>query len=161
MESNFLKSALREFNHYKSLGEKAIAQMPEDRLFWAYNEETNSVAVIVKHLWGNMMSRWTDFLMTDGEKQWRQRDAEFENDLNSRKELMSKWDEGWACVFKALASLSDSDLDRTVYIRGEAHTVLEAINRQVAHYASHVGQIIWIAKIFASDWQTLSIPRKK
>ncbi len=161
MESNFLKSALREFNHCKSLGEKAIAQIPDDKLFWQHNEETNSVAIIVKHLWGNMMSRWTDFLKSDGEKQWRMRNAEFENDFNLRQQIMQKWNEGWVCVFAALAPLSEEDLNRIVYIRGEAHTVLEAINRQVAHYASHVGQIIFIAKMFAPEWQTLSIPRKK
>lgn len=161
MINTFLQSVHREFHHYKNLGEKAIAQMPEDKLFWTYNDETNSVAVIVQHLWGNMLSRWTDFLTTDGEKEWRHRDAEFENELKSKKELMEKWDEGWYCLFAALAPLTDSDLDKTVYIRSEAHTVLEAINRQVAHYASHVGQIVMLAKMHSPDWTSLSIPKNK
>lgn len=159
---NFLQSARKEFTYYKTLGEKAIAQVPDDKLFWHYNEESNSIGMIVKHLWGNMLSRWTDFMTTDGEKEWRHRDAEFENDVKDRKELMNKWNEGWNCVFKALDSLRPDDLSKIIYIRNQGHTVLEAINRQMAHYPHHVGQILFLSKmIVGSRWQSLSIPKNK
>jgi hypothetical protein len=158
----FLQSAHKEFTLYKLLGEKAITQVPDDKLFWQYNEESNSIGTIVKHLWGNMLSRWTDFMTTDGEKEWRQRDAEFENDVKDRPELMNKWNEGWECVFKALDSLQPDDLTKIIYIRNQSHTVLEAINRQLAHYPHHVGQILFLAKmIVGSNWQSLSIPKNK
>lgn len=159
---NFLQSARKEFMNYKALGEKAMAQVPDEKLFWQYNEESNSIGTIVKHLWGNMMSRWTDFMTTDGEKEWRQRDAEFENDVKDRGELMQKWNEGWDCVFKALDSIKGDDLAKIIYIRNQGHTVLEAINRQLAHYPHHVGQILFLAKmIIGSNWQSLSIPKNK
>eukprot|EP01136_Pigoraptor_vietnamica_P024971 Opistho-1_new@78476 len=143
MAIQFLKSADRQFQMYKKLGEGAMAQMTDEQLFVLPNEESNSVAIIVKHLWGNMLSRWTDFLTTDGEKEWRQRDAEFENDINTREALMQKWEEGWQCLFNALGSITDDDLERIIYIRNEGHTILEATNRQIAHYAYHVGQIVY------------------
>lgn len=159
---NFLQSARKEFNYYKSLGAKAMAQVPDDKLFWQYNEESNSIGTLVKHLWGNMLSRWTDFMTTDGEKEWRQRDAEFENKVTSREALIQKWEEGWACVFKAIDSLQPDDLTKIIYIRNQGHTVLEAINRQLAHYPHHVGQILFLAKmIVGSNWQSLSIPKNK
>jgi len=158
----YLKSARRQFELYQHLGEKAIAQLPDEALFFQPNEESNSIAVIVRHLWGNMLSRWTDFLTTDGEKPWRQRDAEFESLTKDRNELMQQWQEGWQCLYHALASITDNDLERIVYIRNEGHTILEAINRQIAHYSYHVGQIVYLAKMFRNDaWQTLSIPRNK
>lgn len=136
--------------------------MPEDKLFWQYNEASNSVAIIVKHMAGNMLSRWTDIFNTDGEKEWRNRDAEFVNDINSRSELMELWAKGWNCVFDTLNSLQDPDLERTIYIRNEPHTVMEAINRQLTHYASHVGQIIYIGKMVSdANWESLSIPKNK
>jgi hypothetical protein len=158
----YLKSADRQFHYYKKLGEDAMLQIEDAALLWQPNSESNCIATIVKHLWGNMLSRWTDFLTTDGEKPWRERDAEFENDLGSREAIMKKWDEGWLCLFHALNSITDDDLDRIVYIRNEGHTILEAINRQIAHYSYHVGQIVYIAKMVKNDeWKTLSIPRNK
>ena len=121
-----------------------MAQVPEERLFWQYNEESNSIATIVKHLWGNMRSRWTDFLTSDGEKEWRDRESEFDNDITTRAELMDKWNEGWEIVFQALRPLQESDLQTIIYIRNQGHTVLEAINRQLAHYPYLVGQMVFI-----------------
>jgi hypothetical protein len=162
MNLHYLESARRQFILYKGLGEKAIAQIEDNILSWQPNEDSNTIVTIVKHMWGNMLSRWTDFLTTDGEKSWRQRDAEFENDNMSREQLMKKWEEGWQCIFKALDGLNEDDLGKTIYIRNEPHTVLEAINRQIAHYAYHVGQIVYIAKLKSTEeWKSLSIPRKK
>ncbi len=159
---NYLESAKKQFKTYKVLGEKAMAQMNDQTLAWQANEDSNSIISIIQHLWGNMLSRWTDFLTTDGEKPWRQRDAEFENEAVTREAIMQKWEEGWACVFNALDSITDADLDKTIYIRAEAHTVLEAINRQIGHYAYHVGQMVYIAKLHTNgDWNSLTIPRKK
>jgi hypothetical protein len=160
MESDYLESVKKQFEYYKLLGEKTIAQLPPEKLFWQYNPESNSIATIVKHLHGNMMSRWTDFLTTDGEKEWRKRDAEFENTIDSKELLMQLWDEGWTCFFNALNGLTDSDLSRTIYIRNQGHTVTEAINRQLAHYPYHVGQIVFIGKMICNEtWTSLSIPR--
>lgn len=160
MSTNYLESVTKQFEYYKMLGDKAIEQLPADKLFWQYNSESNSIAIIVKHLWGNMLSRWTDFLNTDGEKEWRNRDAEFENDITSKEELLKKWNEGWDCLFNALRSLTDNDLQTVIYIRNQGHTVMEAINRQLAHYPYHVGQIVYIAKMVAdSSWKSLSIPK--
>ena len=162
MSIPYLKSAVRQFEMYKKLGEGAMQQIPDDKLNWQANEDSNSAAVIVKHLWGNMLSRWTDFLTTDGEKPWRERDAEFENNLPNREAIMQKWNEGWQCLFNALNSITDNDLEKIIYIRNEGHSILEAINRQIAHYSYHVGQIVYIAKLVKSaDWQTLSIARSQ
>jgi hypothetical protein len=161
MSSNYLESVRKEFQYYKTLGEKAMAQLAEEQLFRQFNEESNSIAAIVKHLNGNMLSRWTDFLNSDGEKEWRQRDAEFENNLSDREQLMDLWQSGWACLFSALEPLTEVDFGKIVYIRNQGHTVLEAINRQVAHYAYHVGQIVFIAKMVAPCWESLSIPKNK
>lgn len=160
MDSGYFGSARKQFAYYKLLGEKTFAQLTDEELHWQYNADTNSVATIVKHLWGNMRSRWTDLLTTDGEKPWRDREAEFDNDIRTRIEMISKWEEGWACLFAALDGLTDADLGRMVHIRNEGHTVLEAINRQLAHYPYHVGQIVHIGKMLRStDWKSLSIPR--
>ena len=162
MVNGYLESVKKQFNSYKALGEKTFAQVLDDELMWQYNEASNSMATIVKHMWGNMMSRWTDFLTTDGEKEWRQRDAEFENDIKSREELLAKWNEGWNCLFNALNSLTDADLNKIVYIRNEPHTVVDAINRQLAHYCSHIGQIVYIGKMICDEeWDSLSIPKGK
>lgn len=159
---NYLKSIDRQFRYYKSLGEKAISQVEEQKLFWQFNEDSNSIATIVKHLSGNMLSRWTDFFTTDGEKEWRNRDGEFENDLKTKEEVLALWDKGWNCLFAALEGIKPDDLEKIIYIRNEGHTVMEAINRQLAHYPYHVGQIVYVAKMIKStDWESLSIPRNK
>jgi hypothetical protein len=156
----FLKSAKRQFLYYKSLGDKAIAQVADKELNWLPNYESNSIAIIVKHLHGNMLSRWTDFLTTDGEKPTRKRDGEFENDSPSRETILQWWEDGWKCLFDALETVTDEDLNTIIYIRNEGHTVLEAINRQLAHYPYHVGQIVYIAKMLKNhSWESLSIPR--
>lgn len=159
MNTGYLESVLKQFEYYKLLGEKTFAQLPDEKLFWQYNGDSNSIATIVKHLWGNMLSRWTDFLTTDGEKEWRNRDAEFENDITTREELLQKWNEGWKVFLDTLKSLKEEDLQRTIYIRNQGHTVMEAINRQLAHYPYHVGQIVFIGKMGAETWQSLSIPK--
>lgn len=160
--SGYLQSVNRLFRYYKSLGEKAMSQIGNASLFVPPNEDSNSVATIVKHLHGNMLSRWTDFMTTDGEKEWRQRDAEFENGLDDRKVVMQKWEEGWDCLLSAIDSLTEDDLQKTVYIRNEGHSVMDAINRQLAHYSYHIGQIIYAAKMLKDEkWESLSIPKNK
>lgn len=160
MPTTYLTSAQKQFLYYKSLGEKTFSQLSDEQLFWQYNPESNSIAMIVRHLWGNMLSRWTDFLTTDGEKEWRNRDAEFENGTTTRQEMMAQWDAGWTCLFDALNALTENDLDKIIYIRNMGHTVMEAINRQLAHYPYHVGQIVFIGKMLLDDqWTSLSIPR--
>jgi Protein of unknown function (DUF1572) len=162
MNTTYLSSAVAQFNAYRSLGEKAMAQMQNEMLFWQYNPESNSVAIIVKHLAGNMLSRWTDIFNTDGEKEWRNRDAEFVNDVSSREDLMAVWEKGWNCLFDALNSLQESDLQKIIYIRNEPHIVMDAINRQLTHYASHIGQIVYIGKMVNNEkWNSLSIPRNR
>jgi Protein of unknown function (DUF1572) len=156
----FLESAKKEFQYYKLLGEKTFSQLTDEQLFNQINSESNSIAMIVKHLWGNMLSRWTEFLTTDGEKEWRKRDEEFENDISTRKELLEKWEEGWHCLFNALNSITDSNLSEVIYIRNQGHTILEAINRQLSHYPHHIGQIVFIGKMLRDkDWNSLSIPK--
>ena len=160
MDNNYLESVIKQFEYYKMLGEKAMEQIPEEALFWQYNSESNSMAIIVNHLWGNMLSRWTDFLTTDGEKDWRNRDSEFEDLIKSKEELLQKWNAGWECLLAVLHDLTANDLSRIIYIRNQGHTVLEAINRQLAHYPYHVGQMVFIAKMVADgNWKSLSIPK--
>ena len=162
MKSEYLSSIIKHSETYKTLAEKTLERIPEDKIKWNYNEVSNSIGVIVKHISGNMLSRWTDFLTTDGEKEWRHRDSEFENDIHSKKELMKKWNEGWKCYFKALNSLKDEDLTKKILIRNEKHTVEDAINRQLAHYSYHIGQIVYLAKmICGEDWISLSVPKNK
>lgn len=156
----YLQSVKKQFSYYKALAEKTFAQLTEEQLFWQYNEESNSIAIIAKHLAGNMLSRWTDIFNTDGEKEWRNRDAEFENDFQSKVELIEFWNKGWNIFQTTLESLKDEDLEKVIYIRNQGHTVLEAINRQLAHYPYHVGQIVFIGKmIYNQNWESLSIPR--
>lgn len=158
--NDYIVSTRKQFDYYKMLGEKTFTQVSDEQLFWQYNEESNSIAMIVKHLWGNMLSRWTDFLTSDGEKEWRQRDAEFENDITTREELLNKWNEGWNCLFSALDSLTTDDLSKVIYIRNQGHSVVEAINRQLAHYPYHVGQIVFIGKMVCdANWTSLSISK--
>lgn len=164
MEINnaYLDSVKKQFLYYKTLGEKAIDQLEPEQLFVAVNDDTNSIAVIVKHLAGNMLSRWTDFLTTDGEKEWRNRDGEFESDFADKSQLMEFWDKGWNCFFNALDSLTPEQLTTIIYIRNEGHSVVEAINRQLAHYPYHVGQIVFYAKMLKNtEWTSLSIPKNK
>ncbi len=162
LEVSYLKSIKQQFEYYKILGEKAIEQLEEEQLFIALNEDSNSIATIVKHISGNMLSRWTDFLNSDGEKEWRNRDAEFENDIKTKSELLAIWNKGWACLFEAINPLKDEDLSKIIYIRNEGHTVTEAINRQLAHYPYHIGQIVFLAKLLKkTEWNSLSIPKNK
>ncbi|WP_202701335.1 DUF1572 domain-containing protein [Flavobacterium sp. UGB4466] len=159
---SYLESVKKQFLYYKMLGEKAIAQLEPDQLFVTLNEDTNSIATIVKHVSGNMLSRWTDFLTSDGEKEWRNRDSEFENDLQSKEEVLLIWNKGWDCLLNALNSLNPEQLSDIIYIRNEGHTVIEAINRQLAHYPYHIGQIVFYAKqLKKGDWDSLSIPKNK
>lgn len=171
----FLSSARKQFLYYKTLGDKAMDQLEPAQLFYSANEDTNSIAVIVKHLHGNMLSRWTDFLTSDGEKEWRNRDAEFDASTplsdqtpypvsaeEQKAELLKKWNEGWDCLFRALDELAPEHLAQIIYIRNEGHTVIEAINRQLAHYPYHVGQIVFYAKMLKKgEWTSLSIPKNK
>lgn len=159
MGKEYLEGIIKQYEYYKLLGEKSFEQVSDEALSWQYNEASNSIAIIVKHLWGNMLSRWTDFLASDGEKEWRDRDAEFINDLSSRAALMQKWNEGWDCVFHALQSLTEDDLNKMIYIRNLGQTVSDALNRQLAHYSYHVGQIVFIARMQANEWKSLSIPK--
>lgn len=161
MNSNYLESVIKQLEYYKMLGDKTFLQISDENLFWQYNLESNSIATIVKHLWGNMMSRWTDFLSTDGEKDWRNREAEFENDIATKEEIIEKWEEGWKVFLDTLKSLKEDDLEKIIYIRNQGHTVLEAINRQLAHYPYHIGQIVFIGKMGAEKWDSLSIPKGK
>jgi hypothetical protein len=159
---SYLTDAIAIFRHYKNLAERAMAQAPDEALTAALDPESNSIAIIVKHMYGNMRSRFTDFLTSDGEKPDRNRDTEFESPATSRAQLIAQWETGWKYVFDALASLNDADLNRTVLIRSEPHSVTQAINRQIAHYSYHVGQIVFLSKHFASaHWITLTVPRGK
>jgi Protein of unknown function (DUF1572) len=160
MKNDFLDSVKKQLEYYKTLGEKTFAQLSDEQLFWQYNDASNSIAIIIKHLWGNMLSRWTRFLTTDGEKEWRNRDDEFENNIKNRKELLEKWDEGWKCLFDAINRLTENDLKTEIFIRNQGHSATEAINRQLAHYAYHVGQIVFIGKMVCNEhWASLSIPK--
>jgi hypothetical protein len=160
--TSFLEDSLGLLRHYKQLADRAMAQVTDEQLFTALDPEANSIAIIVKHMAGNMRSRWTDFLTTDGEKPDRDRDCEFVEPPATRRDLIETWEGGWACLFHALEPLADEDLDRTITIRGEAHSVTQAINRQVAHYPYHVGQIVLLAKHFTQgQWQVLSVPKNK
>jgi len=160
--TSYLEESLARFREYKKLAEGAMAQVTDEQLFAALDPEANSIAIIVKHMTGNMRSRWTDFLTTDGEKPDRQRDTEFEEPPATRAALMQLWEAGWDCVFRAVEPLTGADLGRRVTIRGQAHSVMQAISRQIAHYACHVGQIVLLAKHYQhSQWRSLSIPRKR
>ncbi len=161
--TSYLEDSIELFGYYKKLAERAMEQCPDAGLFAVLDEESNSIGIIVKHMAGNMRSRWTDFLTSDGEKPNRERDSEFEAPPATREQLLAMWETGWKCVFDALNALSDADLERTVTIRSEPHSVMQAINRQVAHYSNHVGQIVLLAKHYAAGrgWKSLSVPRGK
>jgi hypothetical protein len=160
--TSYLQDASDVFRYYKQLGERAMEAAPEAGLFATLDAESNSIAIIVKHLYGNMRSRWTDFLTTDGEKHDRNRDGEFEAAATTRAEVMAQWEEGWKCLFDTLAQLNEADLARTVVIRTEAYSVMQAINRGLTHTVYHVGQIVYLAKYFSgANWKALTIPRGK
>ncbi|HEX8561437.1 MAG TPA: DUF1572 family protein [Flavobacterium sp.] len=160
INATYLESVKKQFLYYKALGEKAMAQLEPEQLFLSLNEETNSIAIIVNHLSGNMQSRWTDFLTSDGEKEWRNRDLEFEPVLTANEQVMDAWNKGWNCLFNTIESLEPEQLSDIIYIRNEGHTVADAINRQLAHYPYHIGQIVFYAKLLkTSKWDSLSIPR--
>jgi len=160
--TSYIEDSLAVFHYYKSLAERAMQQVRDEDLFATLDVEANSIAIVVKHMAGNMRSRWTDFLATDGEKPDRDRDSEFVAPPATRAALLALWEEGWSRLLGAIEPLTDADLQRTVTIRGEAHSVMQAINRQVAHYSYHVGQIVLLAKHFSGDrWQSLSVPRNR
>jgi uncharacterized damage-inducible protein DinB len=160
--TSYVEDSIGVFRYYKNLAERAMEQVSDDQLFATLDEEANSIAVIVKHMAGNMRSRWTDFLTSDGEKPGRDRDAEFSNPPATREALLQLWENGWQCVLGTLESLSEADLGRTIAIRGEKHSVMQAINRQVAHYSYHCGQIVFLAKhLCAGHWRVLSVPLGK
>ncbi|MEN9489505.1 MAG: hypothetical protein RL494_1770 [Bacteroidota bacterium] len=160
--SLYLESVKKQMLYYKTIGEKAIEQLEPEQLFISVNEDTNSIATIIKHLSGNMLSRWTDFLTTDGEKDWRNRDSEFETTLQSKEELLAEWNKGWDCFFNAINDLQPEQLSQIIYIRNEGQTAMDAINRQLAHYPYHIGQIVFYAKMLKkSEWNSLSIPKNK
>lgn len=153
---------IKRFEYYKMLGDQAFSQLSEEEIFWQFNGGSNSIAVIVKHMAGNMLSRWTNFLTEDGEKSWRNRDVEFVNTFKTKAEVLEYWEKGWTCLFGALNQITEENLDATIYIRNEAHSVIDAVFRQLSHYPYHVGQIVYIAKMSKNnDWNTLSIARNK
>ncbi|HME12223.1 MAG TPA: DUF1572 domain-containing protein [Candidatus Acidoferrum sp.] len=161
LTTSYLKDSISLFRHYKKMGESAMAQCPDADLFATLDQESNSIAIIVKHMAGNMRSRWTNFLSSDGEKPDRNRDSEFEEPPKTRAELMALWEAGWKICLDALGPLTDADLSKTVMIRSEPHSVMQAINRQLAHYPQHIGQIILLSKHFGCDnWKSLTVPRK-
>lgn len=160
IEKSFLESAIKRLGYYKELGDKTFAQLNDADFHYQPNDKSNSIAIIIQHMAGNMQSRWTDFLTTDGEKNWRNRDTEFEAQQLSKQQLIELWNKGWQCFLGALQSLTADDLLKTIYIRSEGLLVVDAINRQLAHYPYHVGQIIYVAKIITnSNWQNLSVAK--
>lgn len=162
MDNEFLITAKKQFLYYKTLGEKTINLLDQDKLNWKPNEESNSIANIIQHLSGNMLSRWTDFLNSDGEKTWRNRDGEFEDFFHSKEALLLLWEKGWNCLFDALNGISEIDFDKKITIRYEVHSLQDAIHRQLAHYPYHIGQIVYIGKLLLDkQWNSLSIPKNK
>ena len=159
MNSNYLKSIEKQFVYYKSLGDKTFSKLTFEELQWCTGED-NSIAVIAKHIAGNMLSRWTNFKTEDGEKPWRNRDQEFEHTFTSKEALIAYWEEGWHCLFKAIKDTQPNELESIIYIRNQGHTILEAFNRQLAHYSYHIGQVVFLGKMIKGDqWQSLSIPK--
>lgn len=160
MENSYLNSVIKQFEYYKNLGDKTFEQLRFEELQQEFAEDSNSVSIIVKHIVGNMLSRWTNFLTKDGEKEWRLRDEEFQDTFKSKTELLAAWDKGWDCLFEAIKPLNKQHLESIIYIRNQGHTVTEALNRQLAHYAYHIGQIVFLGKLLkGSQWDSLSIPK--
>ncbi|MBC2846818.1 DUF1572 family protein [Winogradskyella flava] len=162
MNTSYLSSAIKQFEYYKSLGDKTISQLTFEELKKEFATDSNSISIIVKHIVGNMLSRWTNFLTEDGEKTWRQRDEEFLDTFTTKQDLIDAWNKGWDCLFDAIKPLSENDMHQIIYIRNQGHTVTEAINRQMMHYAYHIGQIVFIGKLIkGANWASLSIPKGK
>ncbi len=160
MKSSYLPSSIKQFEYYKSLGDKTISQLSIEELKKEHTQDSNSIAIIVKHMVGNMLSRWTNFLIEDGEKTWRNRDEEFIDTYKTKEDLLNSWHKGWDALFEAIRPLSETDLECIIYIRNQGHTVTEAINRQMMHYAYHVGQVVFLGKLIkGNEWQSLSIPK--
>ncbi|HEY2720798.1 MAG TPA: DUF1572 family protein [Chitinophagaceae bacterium] len=158
--TSYLVTVIKRLKYYKELGEKTFAQLEDNDFHWQPSSESNSIAVIIQHVAGNMISRWTNFLAEDGEKDWRNRDGEFEIHAQSKQELIEVWNKGWDCFLSTLDSLSESDLLKIIYIRKESMTAIDAINRQLAHYPYHIGQIVYIGRMIKNeDWKNLSIPK--
>jgi hypothetical protein len=158
----YIHNTLQQFRYYQKLGQACLDQLSEEELFYQVNETSNSVAVIINHIQGNILSRWTNFLEEDGEKDWRNRDMEFEQPIRDKEALQKSWNTGWDCFFNALEPIRDEDLENIIYIRNQGHTILEAINRQLAHYAYHIGQMVFLSKMIKGDaWKSLSIPKNK
>ncbi len=161
-QNSYLTSIKQQFNYYKSLGDKTFEQLDNNEIHWSFNDDSNSIAIITKHIVGNMLSRWTNFLTEDGEKKWRQRDTEFDNPPNNKEDLIKLWEKGWKCLFDAINPIEEKDLERIVYIRNMGHTVTEAINRQLCHYSYHIGQLVFVGKMIKDDgWKTLSVAKNK
>lgn len=159
---SYIQSVQKQFTYYKSLGDKTFVQIDDAEIHWQFNDDSNSIAIITKHIVGNMLSRWTNFYTEDGEKEWRKRDTEFEDTYTSKEEMVKAWNRGWDCLFNVTSVLKADDLQKIVYIRNEGHTVVEAINRQLCHYAFHTGQLVYIGKMLrGNDWKSLSIPKNK
>ncbi len=160
MQNSYLESVKKQITYYKSLGDKTFSQLTQEALFYQHNQESNSIAIIVKHIAGNMLSRWTNFFTEDGEKTWINRDDEFVNTFKSKEEMIAYWEKGWNCFLNTINSLNTTDLEKIIYIRNQGHTVTEAINRQVCHYPYHIGQIVFLGKMLLNEkWNTLSIPK--
>lgn len=157
---SYLDSVRKQFEYYKSIGDKTFEQLSFEELKIQFTQNSNSISIIVKHLVGNMLSRWTNFLTEDGEKEWRQRDKEFIDNYSNKEDLFNSWNKGWSCLFNTLDAINNNDLNNIVYIRNQGHTVTEALNRQMMHYAYHIGQIVYIGKLVkGKDWKSLSIPK--
>ncbi len=160
MQNSYLESIRKQITYYKSLGDKTFNQLTQEELFYQYNQESNSIAVIAKHIAGNMLSRWTNFFTEDGEKSWRNRDDEFVNTFSTKEEMIAYWEKGWNCFLNTINSLKETDLEKIIYIRNQGHTVIEAINRQICHYPYHIGQIVFLGKMLQNEkWESLSIPK--
>ena len=158
--NNYITSIIKQFDYYKTAGDKTLQQLSFEEMNWQSHDNSNSVSIIVKHMVGNMLSRWTNFLTEDGEKDWRQREQEFEATYTNKDQLIADWEKGWQCVYDAIKPLKNKDLERPVYIRNEKHTVADAIFRQLGHYSYHIGQLAYIGvSIKNNDWQSLSIPK--
>ncbi|AUC83667.1 hypothetical protein CW733_05720 [Lacinutrix sp. Bg11-31] len=158
--NSYLTSVIKQLEYYKNLGDNTFKQLTFEELQWQSHEDANSISIIVKHVIGNMLSRWTNFLTEDGEKEWRHRDQEFEDTFTTNEDLIAAWETGWKCLFDAIRPLTEDDLESIIYIRNQGHTVTEAINRQLAHYSYHIGQIVFLGKLLKGNtWEALSIPK--
>jgi len=160
MNTHYLEGILKQFHYYKSLGDKTFEQLNDKEIHFKPNEYSNNISIVVKHIVGNMLSRWTNFLTEDGEKEWRHRDTEFEDSYKDKSDMITAWQNGWKCLFNAITPLKADDLEKIIYIRNQGQTVSDAINRQLAHYAYHIGQIVYLGTLIKdTDWMNLSLPK--